>query len=62
MADVSKAEDFVTQYMRILPDSDSAELQRILEMRSVRKAEQQQIVQLYRTKMEGLGAIFENVF
>jgi hypothetical protein len=40
MADVSKPEDFVTQYMRILPDSDSAELQ---------------IVQLYRTKMEGQG-------
>uniref|UniRef100_A0A915MLE9 Vacuolar protein sorting-associated protein 53 homolog n=1 Tax=Meloidogyne javanica TaxID=6303 RepID=A0A915MLE9_MELJA len=52
MADTSDPNEFVTHYMRILPDSDVSELQRILEMRSMRKADQQQLVQLYKTKLE----------
>lgn len=52
MADTSDPNEFVIHYMRILPDSDVSELNRILEMRSMRKADQQQLVQLYKTKME----------
>jgi hypothetical protein len=53
MGDMSKPEAYVTNFARILPDSDVNELQRILEMRgTLRKVEQQQILQLYRTKVE----------
>jgi hypothetical protein len=55
MHDVSKPEDFVTHYARMLPDSDSTELQKILEMRNMRRTEQTQIVQIYRTRIEGVA-------
>ncbi|KAL3095313.1 hypothetical protein niasHS_007412 [Heterodera schachtii] len=52
MADKSNQEEFIAHFIRILPDSDAAELQRILEMRPIRRNEQNQIIQLYKTKVE----------
>ena len=58
MADTSDSNEFVTHYMQILPDSDVNELQRILEMKSMRKADQQQLIQLYKAKLENGKGIF----
>uniref|UniRef100_A0A914HZG1 Ribosome biogenesis protein NOP53 n=1 Tax=Globodera rostochiensis TaxID=31243 RepID=A0A914HZG1_GLORO len=52
MADKTNQEEFVAHFARILPDSDAAELQRILEMRPIRKTEQNQIIRIYKTKIE----------
>ncbi|KAE9551032.1 hypothetical protein FO519_005766 [Halicephalobus sp. NKZ332] len=54
MADATKPEEFVSNYVRMLPESDSSELQKILEMRSMRRSEQQQIISIYRQKVEGI--------
>jgi len=54
MTDATKAEEFVNNYARMLPESDSSELQKILEMRSMRRSEQQQIIAIYRQKVEGI--------
>uniref|UniRef100_A0A915DXZ3 Vacuolar protein sorting-associated protein 53 homolog n=1 Tax=Ditylenchus dipsaci TaxID=166011 RepID=A0A915DXZ3_9BILA len=54
MTDVSNPEEFITVYSRMLPDSDSAELQKVLEMRSMKRSEQTQLIQLYRVRVEGL--------
>jgi len=53
MADISNPEEYVSHYIRTLPDSDSNELQKVLEMRSVRRSDQMQIIQLYRSRSEG---------
>ena len=53
MADISNFEEFVTHFIRTLPDSDSNDLQKILEMRSVRRPDQVQIIQLYKQRTEG---------
>lgn len=55
MTDVSKTDDFVTQYAELLPDSDSSELQKILEMRSMRRSEQTQLIQTYRQRFENVS-------
>ena len=54
MTDVAKPDEFVANYDRMLPESDSSELQKILEMRSMRRSEQQQIIAIYRQKIEGI--------
>uniref|UniRef100_A0AC35ETN6 Vacuolar protein sorting-associated protein 53 homolog n=1 Tax=Panagrolaimus sp. PS1159 TaxID=55785 RepID=A0AC35ETN6_9BILA len=54
MTDVTKPDEFVINYSRMLPESDSSELQKILEMRSMRRSEQQQIIAIYRHKIEGI--------
>ncbi|KAI6188011.1 Vacuolar protein sorting-associated protein 53-like protein [Aphelenchoides besseyi] len=53
MADVSKPDDFILNYARMLPKSDYNELQKILEMRAMKRADIQNIIHLYRTKIEG---------
>ena len=53
--DVSKPEDLVLNYARLLPKSDANELQKILEMKSLKRADIAQIVQLYRTKIDGVA-------
>nr|CAG4649978.1 EOG090X024P [Sida crystallina] len=42
---------YVSQYVRLLPDSDQGEFQKILDMKGVRRADQQQLVDLYRAQM-----------
>uniref|UniRef100_A0A914DRA7 Vacuolar protein sorting-associated protein 53 homolog n=1 Tax=Acrobeloides nanus TaxID=290746 RepID=A0A914DRA7_9BILA len=56
MTEISKPEDFIVHYARMLPESDSNELQKILEMRNMRRSEQQQLIQLFRTRIEGASA------
>ncbi len=53
MSDVESAETFLANYARLLPESDSAELQKILEMKGVRRGEQAPLLQLYRSRVEG---------
>lgn len=53
MADMSKPDDLITHYARMLPDSDSSEFQKVLEMRgTLRRSEMSQLVQLYRARFE----------
>lgn len=40
---------FVAHYTRLLPDSDMVEFQKILDMKGVRRSDQQQLTDLYRT-------------
>uniref|UniRef100_A0A158R4X4 Vacuolar protein sorting-associated protein 53 homolog n=1 Tax=Syphacia muris TaxID=451379 RepID=A0A158R4X4_9BILA len=53
MSEVVSHEEFVSTYARMLPESDSSELQKVLEMKAIRRQEQASIIQLYRTKFEG---------
>lgn len=53
MSDASKPDDFVLNYARMMPKSDANELQKILEMRSMKRSELSALVQLYRTRIEG---------
>lgn len=55
ITDISKPDDFISHYAKMLPDSDSNELQKILEMRSMKRSEQSQIIQLYRQNFEAAG-------
>jgi len=52
MSDATNYEDFISNYAKMLPESDSTELQKILEMKSLRRAEQAPLIQLYRNKFE----------
>lgn len=52
MAEISNPEEFVEHYARLLPASDSTELQKVLEMRLIRRSDQLQIIQLYRSRFE----------
>lgn len=54
MADATKFDEFVSNYARMLPESDSSELQKILEMRHMKRSDQQQIISIYRQKIEGI--------
>ncbi|MFH4977775.1 hypothetical protein AB6A40_004484 [Gnathostoma spinigerum] len=53
MSDAGSPENYVTAYARLLPESDSSELQKVLEMKGLRRQEQTAIVQLYRIRIEG---------
>ncbi|KAK0416221.1 hypothetical protein QR680_012354 [Steinernema hermaphroditum] len=53
MSDIKSPEDFIGKYVQMLPDSDSSELQKILEVRGLRRSEQTPIIQLYRVQVEG---------
>ncbi|TKR77009.1 hypothetical protein L596_018061 [Steinernema carpocapsae] len=57
MADIRSPEDFVGKYVQMLPDSDSAELQKILEVRGLRRSDQTPIIQLYRVQIEGAETV-----
>lgn len=41
---------YLSQYSRLLPDSDISEFQKILDMKGVRRADQQQLIDLYRAQ------------
>ena len=40
---------FVEHYTRLLPDSDVVEFQKILDMKGVRRSDQQQLIDVYRS-------------
>ena len=42
---------YLSQYSRLLPDSDSSEFQKILDMKGVRRTDQQQLIDLYRVQL-----------
>lgn len=52
MSEADNPEDFVNAFSRLMPDSDSSELQKILEMKALRRQEQANIIQLYKTRVE----------
>lgn len=56
MTDTSKPDEFISHYIKMLPDSDSSELQKVLEMRGMRRAEQTNLIQLFRSRFESLPA------
>lgn len=53
MSEINSHEEFVMAYMRLLPDSDSSEFQKVLEMKALRRQEQTSIIQLYKSRVEG---------
>lgn len=52
---------YVAHYMRLLPDSDPAEFQKILDMKGVRRSDQQLLVDLYRAQQTGQADREENL-
>ncbi|EFX62721.1 hypothetical protein DAPPUDRAFT_336536 [Daphnia pulex] len=46
---------YVAHYMRLLPESDPSEFQKILDMKGVRRSEQQLLVDLYRAQQSSQG-------
>lgn len=62
MSEAESAEEFVMAYSRLLPDSDSSELQKVLEMKALRRQEQTNIIQLYKTRIEGQTTAAEGLF
>lgn len=53
MSEINSHEEFVMAYIRLLPDSDSSELQKVLEMKALRRQEQTSIIQLYKSYVDG---------
>lgn len=43
---------YVAQYNRLLPDSDPSEFQKILDMKGVRRSDQQPLVDLFRAQQQ----------
>ncbi|KAK6011528.1 hypothetical protein OSTOST_23380 [Ostertagia ostertagi] len=50
MSNMDTPEDYVEHYSTLLPDSNTSELQKVLDMRGVKKVEQTAILQAYRQK------------
>uniref|UniRef100_A0A0N4X9B2 Vacuolar protein sorting-associated protein 53 homolog n=1 Tax=Haemonchus placei TaxID=6290 RepID=A0A0N4X9B2_HAEPC len=50
MSNMDTPEDFVEHYSTLLPDSNTSELQKVLDMRGVKKVEQTAILQAYRQR------------
>ncbi|EPB80307.1 Vps53-like protein [Ancylostoma ceylanicum] len=50
MSNMETPEDFVEHYSTLLPESNTSELQKVLDMRGVKKVEQTAILQAYRLK------------
>ncbi|KAF0310102.1 Vacuolar protein sorting-associated protein 53 [Amphibalanus amphitrite] len=48
--------DYVEQYGRLLPESDAAEFQKVLDMKGVRRAEQSQLLDVFRSSRPGGAA------
>ncbi len=46
---------YVAHYTRLLPDSDPSEFQKILDMKGVRRSDQQLLVDLFRAQQTGQG-------
>lgn len=52
MSEINSHEEFVMAYLRLLPDSDASELQKVLEMKALRRQEQTSIIQMYKSCVE----------
>ncbi|KHJ93997.1 Vps53-like protein [Oesophagostomum dentatum] len=50
MSNMESPEDFIEHYSTLLPESNTSELQKVLDMRGVKKVEQTAILQAYRQK------------
>lgn len=50
--EMEKMDEFVEQYMKLLPESGVLEFQKVLEMKSIRRADQNPLIELYRQKIE----------
>lgn len=59
MSEPDSPENFVAAYIRLLPNSDSAELQKVLEMKALKRQEQSNIIQAYKSQIEGQFASTE---
>lgn len=46
---------YVAHYTRLLPDSDPSEFQKILDMKGIRRSDQQLLVDLYRVQQSTQG-------
>lgn len=57
MSEINSHEEFVTTYVRLLPDSDSSELQKVLEMKALKRQEQTSIIQIYKSRVEGQATV-----
>ncbi|CAI4232374.1 unnamed protein product [Auanema sp. JU1783] len=53
MSNCDSAESFVEHYATLLSDSNPTELQKVLEMRGLKRAEQASIIHIYRQKFGG---------
>ena len=53
---------YLAQYQRLLPDSDLSEFQKILDMKGVRRADQQQLTDLYRIQISSSTDHQESAF
>lgn len=51
---------YVAHYTRLLPDSDPSEFQKILDMKGVRRSDQQLLVDLFRAHQTSQGDQEEN--
>lgn len=58
----SRLEQFTSSYRKLLPESNAAEFQKILEMKDVKRAELLKLLDAYRAECSnsGLNAIDEN--
>ncbi|KFD55364.1 hypothetical protein M514_03704 [Trichuris suis] len=50
MAPIDCPDSFVDQYLKLLPESDVSEFQKVLDMKSVRRADQSSLMQIYHGK------------
>uniref|UniRef100_A0A5S6QT54 Vacuolar protein sorting-associated protein 53 homolog n=1 Tax=Trichuris muris TaxID=70415 RepID=A0A5S6QT54_TRIMR len=50
MAPVDCPDSFVDQYLKLLPESDISEFQKVLDMKSIRRADQSSLMQIYNGK------------
>eukprot|EP00080_Pristionchus_pacificus_P005924 PDM65944.1 vps-53 [Pristionchus pacificus] len=50
MSPINSPDEFVENYVKLMPESDVAELQKVLDMRGLKRAEQTQLVTTYRSK------------
>lgn len=50
MCNLETVEDFVEQYAKLLPVSDAAEMQKVLEMKGIKRQEHSAILHAYRLK------------
>ncbi|XP_055605694.1 vacuolar protein sorting-associated protein 53 homolog [Uranotaenia lowii] len=57
MQPIYPASLYIEQYLKLLPESNVTEFHKILEMKSVRKIEQQQLVELYKRSCPPTAAV-----
>ncbi|GMT18985.1 hypothetical protein PFISCL1PPCAC_10282 [Pristionchus fissidentatus] len=57
MSDINSSDEFVDNYVKLMPDSDVTELQKVLDMRGLKRTEQTALVTIYRSKTGQTGPI-----